>query len=160
MYINKAILIGNLTRDPELKSLPNGNKVCSLSLATNRTWKDANGQKQEAVDYHNIVCFGKTAEIVAQYMKKGRQVYVEGRLSTRNWDDKETGKKMYRTEIVADSVQFGTEAKAGSTGNSAPAAGGTAAPFAKDDTKSAKFEDESGPNIDYGDTVNPDDIPF
>jgi single-strand DNA-binding protein len=156
MYINKVILIGNLTRDPELKSLPNGNKVCSFSLATNRTWKDQNGQKQEAVDYHNITAFGKTGEIVAQYMKKGRQVYVEGRLTTRSWDDKETGKKNYRTEVIAESVQFGSTPAAG-TGNS----------FSKDTPKEentkASFDDETGApgaNIDYGDTANPEDIPF
>ncbi len=154
MYINKVILIGNLTRDPELKSLPNGNKVCSLSLATNRTYKDANGQKQESVEYHNVTCFGRTAENVSQYMKKGNSLYVEGRLATRNWEDKETKKKMYRTEIVAETVQFGSK---GSTG---PLAGGNAP---KEETQTAKFDDETGApgsSIDYGDTINPEDIPF
>jgi single-strand DNA-binding protein len=88
MYINKAIVVGNLTRDPELKSLPTGQKVCSFSVATNRTWKNAQGERQEAADYHNVVCFGKQAEVVAQWMKKGSQIYVEGRMTTRSWGPK------------------------------------------------------------------------
>ncbi|MCA9352973.1 single-stranded DNA-binding protein, partial [Patescibacteria group bacterium] len=104
MYLNKALIVGNLTRDPELKTLPSGIKVASFSLATNRVWmKD--GQKQEAVDYHNIVVFGRQAETSAQYLKKGSQAMIEGRMQTRSWDDAGTGKKMYRTEIVADRVQ-------------------------------------------------------
>ena len=107
MYLNKAILIGNLTRDPELRSLPSGVKVCSFSLATNRVWKDKNGVRQEAADYHNIVVFGRQAETVAQYMKKGSSILVEGRMQTRSWEDKNSGEKKYRTEIVADRTQFG-----------------------------------------------------
>jgi single-strand DNA-binding protein len=156
MYVNKVILVGNLTRDPELKSLPNGNKVCSLSLATNRTYKDASGQRQESVEYHNVTCFGRQAETVAQYMKKGSQLFIEGRLATRNWEDKDTKKKMYRTEIIAETVQFGSKGSGSSNGVS------TASP-AKDDTQKASFDDESGApgaSIDYGDTINPEDIPF
>jgi single-strand DNA-binding protein len=85
MYLNKAILIGNLTKDPEMKSLPSGIKVSSFSVATNRVWKDKNGAKQESVDYHNIVVFGKQAEIVSQYLKKGSSILVEGRMQTRSW---------------------------------------------------------------------------
>lgn len=113
MYINKAILLGNLTRDPELKSLPSGQKMCSFPIATNRSWKEANGEKKEAADYHNIVCFGRQAETVNQWMKKGSQVYVEGRMTTRSWDDKDTGKKMYRTEIIAENIQFGQKKEEG-----------------------------------------------
>ena len=91
MYLNKAILIGNLTRDPELKAIASGNKVCTFSLATNRVYKDASGQRQEKTEYHNIVVWGKTAENVAQYMKKGSQILVEGRIETRSWDDQATG---------------------------------------------------------------------
>src|SRR3990167_5561270 len=105
MYLNKALLIGNLTRDPELRSLPSGVKVCSFSLATNRIWKDKNGARQESTDYHNVVVFGKQAESVSQYLKKGSSVLVEGRMQTRSWDAPE-GKK-YRMEIVADNIQFG-----------------------------------------------------
>lgn len=83
MYLNKAIIIGNLTRDPELKSLPSGIRVASFSVATNRVWKDKNGVKQENVDYHNVVVFGRQAEIVGQYLKKGGSVLVEGRMQTK-----------------------------------------------------------------------------
>lgn len=107
MYLNKATIIGNLTRDPELKALPSGQNVASFSVATNRTWKDKDGQKQEDVEYHNIVVFGKTAENVARYMKKGSQILIEGRIQTRSWE--KDGEKKYRTEIVAESVQFGSK---------------------------------------------------
>lgn len=148
MYLNKALVIGNLTRDPELKALPSGIKVCQFSLATNRVWKDKNGAKQESADYHNIVVFGRSAELAAQYLKKGASALVEGRMQTRSWDDKE-GKKNYRTEIVADRVQFGPRGSGAST-SSAPAATG-------------KTEDQAAPadTIDYPEEeINPDDIPF
>lgn len=108
MFYNKAIIIGNITRDPELKALPGGSEVCTFSVATNRVWKDAQGQKKEQVEFHNIVVFGKTAHSVAQYMKKGSQILIEGRLQTRSWDGTD-GKKNYRTEIIADNVQFGSK---------------------------------------------------
>lgn len=153
MYINKAIIVGNLTRDPELKSLPSGQKVCSFSVATNRTWKDANGQKQEAADYHNIVCFGRQAETVSQWMKKGSQVYVEGRMTTRSWDDKDTGKKMYRTEVIADTVQFGSNKPSTGTGYSENK------PAKEESTEKVQLDDNLG-TIDYGESINPEDIPF
>jgi single-strand DNA-binding protein len=150
MYLNKAIVIGNLTRDPELKSLPSGIKVCSFSLATNRVWKDKNGAKQESADYHNVVVFGRQAETVAQYMKKGNSMLVEGRMQTRSWDDKTSGEKKYRTEIVADRTQFGPKG----TG-SGPSTGGqqSAAP--------AKSSNEEMDSIEYPEEdINPEDIPF
>ena len=149
MFLNKAIIIGNLTRDPEIKALPTGIKVCTFSLATNRVWKDKEGRKQEAVDYHNIVAFGRTAELIGQYLKKGSGALVEGRLQTRSWDDKASGEKKYRTEIVADSVQFGARA-----GGGAGEKGG--APMAASD------KDLPPPAaIDYPEEeINPDDIPF
>lgn len=106
MYsLNKVQVIGNITRDPEVKQIPSGQMVCTVGVATNRVWKDKNtGQKQEAVEFHNIVCWGKLAEIVGQYLKKGAKVYFEGRLQTRSWDDTESGKKNYRTEIVAENM--------------------------------------------------------
>lgn len=106
MYINKATIYGNLTRDPELKALPNGQSVVNFSVATNRTWKDKSGEKQEQVEYHNIVAFGKTAEVINQYCKKGDGIYVEGSIQTRSWE--KDGIKMHKTEILADSCQFGT----------------------------------------------------
>jgi len=113
MYLNKVLLIGNLTRDPEMRALPNGNKVTSFSLATNRVWKDKAGAKQESTEYHNVVVFGRQAETSAQYLKRGQSVYVEGRLQTRSWDDKKDGQKKYRTEIIADTVQFGQKPAGG-----------------------------------------------
>ncbi len=150
MYLNKALIIGNLTRDPELKSIPSGIKVCSFSVATNRVWKDKNGAKQEAADYHNVVVFGRQAETVAQYMKKGSQVMVEGRMQTRSWDDQATNTKKYRTEIIADRVQFGTN-----SGGGRPAS--QEAPSASP----ANEADDSLDTIEYPDEqINVEDIPF
>ncbi len=160
MYLNKAIIIGNLTRDPELKALPSGIQVTSLSLATNRVWKDKAGAKQEASDFHNVVVFGRQAETSAQYLKKGQQVMIEGRIQTRSWDDKSTGEKKYRTEIVAESVQFGPKAGPSTGGSfggpsSAPASAG-----ASKSSASAKTADPVD-TIDYpSEDINPEDIPF
>lgn len=97
------MLIGNLTRDPEVKTTPSGQNVANFSVATNRVWTNAQGQKQEAVEFHNIVAWGKLAEICGQYLGKGRKVYVEGRLQTRDWQGQD-GVKRYRTEIVAENM--------------------------------------------------------
>src|SRR3989338_5843681 len=107
MYLNKAFIYGNLTRDPELRALPSGQQLATFGLATNRVYKDKDGAKQEATEFHNIVAFGRSAELIAQYMKKGRPLLVEGRIQTRSWDDKESGQKKYRTEIVVDNFRFG-----------------------------------------------------
>ena len=150
MYLNRAIIIGNLTRDPELKSLPSGIRVGTFSVATNRVWKDKNGAKQENVDYHNVVVFGRQAEIVGQYLKKGGSVLVEGRMQTRSWDDA-AGVKKYRTEIVADNIQFGPRPTGvpGTSYSPSPAAP------AEDDTKKALD------TIEYPEEeINPEDIPF
>lgn len=153
MYLNKVMLVGNLTRDPELKSLPSGAKVTSFSLATNRVWKDKNGQKQESADYHNVVIFGRQAETSAQYLTKGQQVMVEGRLQTRSWDGQD-GKKNYRTEIVADRVQFG-----GRTG--APGAAGAGKKSTGGDISDESSAGGSVDTIEYpDDDINPEDIPF
>lgn len=143
MYLNKAFVFGNLTRDPELRSLPSGVQVTSFSVATNRVWKDKEGAKQEATEYHNIVVFGRQAETSAQYLKKGSSVLIEGRLQTRSWES--DGVKKYRTEIVADRVQFG------------PRSAGTAAvPTDKDSQPKAKEDAIEYPQEE----INPDDIPF
>lgn len=150
MYINKAIVYGNLTRDPEMKSLPSGQAVTNFSIATNRVWKDKSGAKQESVDYHNIVLFAKLAELAAQYLKKGSGVYIEGRLQTRSWDDA-TGKK-YRTEIVGDTMQFGPRSTGGAPSPSAPVSKGASAP---------QPAPEALATIEYPEEdINPDDIPF
>ncbi len=103
MNLNKAMIIGNLTRDPEVKTTPSGQSVSSFSVATNRVWTSAQGQKQEAVEYHNIVAWGKLAEICGQYLNKGKKVYIEGRLQTRDWQGQD-GVKRYKTEIVAENM--------------------------------------------------------
>ncbi|MFA6585872.1 MAG: single-stranded DNA-binding protein [Candidatus Paceibacterota bacterium] len=152
MYLNKAIVIGNLTRDPEIRSLPSGIKVCSFSLATNRVWKDKNGARQESTDYHNVVVFGRQAETVAQYMKKGSSILVEGRMQTRSWDDKTSGEKKYRTEIVADRTQFGPKSSGGSSPSVQSVDGGKA--------QNAKGPEEID-TIEYPEEdINPEDIPF
>lgn len=148
MYLNKAMVFGNLTRDPELRSLPSGGQVCSFSIATNRIFKKQDGSKGEQVEYHNIVVFGRQAETSAQYLKKGSSAYIEGRLQTRSWDG-EKGKQ-YRTEIIAERVQFGPR------GSGSGAAAGSK-DFSDAPAKTAPKEDA----IEYPEEdINPDDIPF
>jgi single-strand DNA-binding protein len=103
--VNKVILVGNLGRDPETRYTTSGDAVTNIRLATTDTWKDKNGEKQERTEWHNIVFYGRQAEIAGEYLKKGRQIYVEGRLQTRKWQDKE-GQDRYTTEIVADRMQM------------------------------------------------------
>lgn len=147
MYLNKAIIIGNLTRDPEERALPSGSKVTTFGVATNRVYSNREGQRQEDTQYHNIVVFGRQAETSAQYLKKGQQVLIEGRLQTRSWDDQQSGQKKYRTEIVADRVQFGQ--KSGGGNFDAPAG---------DQQQDTSSNDSQ---IDYPqEEINPDDIPF
>lgn len=114
MNVNKAIICGNLTRDPEERTLPSGQPVSSFAVATNRVWTDADGQKQEQAEFHNVVAFGKLAEICNQYLSKGRLVYVEGRLQTRTWEGQD-GVKRNRTEIVAETMQMGPRLTEAST---------------------------------------------
>ena len=106
MNLNKVILIGRLTREPELKSLPSGQPVAGLGLATDRYFTDKSGQKQRDTEFHNVVLFGKLAEIASKYLNKGSLVMIEGHLRTRNWQDS-SGKKQYRTEIIAERLQLG-----------------------------------------------------
>lgn len=150
MYINKAIIFGNLTRDPESRALPSGIQVTSFSVATNRVWKDKSGARQESVDYHNVVVFGRQAETVSQYLRKGSSVYVEGRMQTRSWDAQD-GTKKYRTELVAEKVQFGPRREGDSSFSKAPTTS----------QKSAVPEKEALDTIEYPEEeINPDDIPF
>jgi len=140
MYLNKIMIYGNLTRDPELKALPSGIQVCNLSIATNRTWKDKNGKKNEDVEFHNVVAFGRQAETIAQYLRKGSALYVEGRLQTRSWET--DGVKKYRTEIVAENTQFGPKsANIANSDENRPTPVVSKAEYAEDE-------------------INPDDIPF
>ena len=150
MYLNKPIIIGNLTRDPELKSLPSGIQVANMGVATNRVWRDKEGNKKEAVEFHNVVVFGRQAETTAQYLKKGSSVLIEGRLQTQSWEA--DGIKKYRTEIIAERVQFGPRRD-----------GGGAAPVAKpvDGGTNQNAEAPKAEGIDYPEEeINPEDIPF
>ena len=105
--INKVILIGNLGKDPEMRSMPNGEPVTNFSIATSESWKDkATGEKKERTEWHNIVIYRRLAEIAKQYLHKGSKVYIEGSLRTRKWQDKETGKDRYTTEIIANEMQM------------------------------------------------------
>ncbi len=148
MNLNKVFIIGNLTRDPEMRALPSGISVTSFGVATNRVWKDKSGQKKEDVQFHNIVVFGKQAEIVKQYLTKGSSVLIEGRIQTRNWDAKD-GTKHSKTEIISERLQFGPK-RGGTPGTSS-------APAPVKDNKPEALE-----TIEYpeGEEVNPEDIPF
>ena len=154
MYVNKVILYGNLTRDPELKALPSGSQVAEFSIATNRTYKDKDGSKKEEVDFHNIVSFGKQAEVIAQYLKKGRPIFIEGRIRTRSWESKDGTGKRYKTEIVLENFQFGPSLRDG--------AGGSGAVRSESPAPSAPADkDDAGPGIAYPqEEINADDIPF
>ena len=117
MNLNKAVLIGRLTRDPESRTLPSGQPVCNFGMATDRYFKDKSGQRQQQTEFHNIVAFGKLGEIAAQYLTKGSLAFIEGRIQTRSWQDA-SGSKKSRTEIVAERLQLGPK----STGRTAPSA--------------------------------------
>lgn len=152
MYFNKAIIIGNLTRDPETKALPSGSKLCSFSVATSRYYKDKAGAKQEDTQYHNVVVFGPQADVASQYLRKGSSVLIEGRMQTRSWDAQD-GQKKYRTEIICETLQLGPRREGGapSTGNSfTPSKTAAAAPSAPA-LETIEYPDEE---------INPDDIPF
>lgn len=168
MYLNKAFLYGNLTRDPELRALPSGQQVASFSIATNRSFKNKDGQQQDQTEYHNIVAFGRQAEVIGQYLKKGRPVFIEGRIQTRSWESE--GKKSYRTEIVVDNFQFGPQAGGAATGASASGYGagskgvdnnGAPVGGASDSMDDFGGGSTGGDAIQYpDDEINPEDIPF
>ena len=148
MNLNKAFIIGNLTRDPELKTLPSGTSVASFSMATNRIWKSQTGEKQTDVQFHNIVAFGRQAEIAHQYLKKGSMTLVEGRIQTRTWDGPD-GTKKNRTEIVVERLQLGPRRNGENFDSNTPPA------------KKTGSESETLDTIEYPEENNsPDEIPF
>lgn len=151
MNLNKVFIIGNLTRDPELRTLPSGASVASFGVATNRVWRNQQGEKQEEVQFHNIVVFGKQADTVAQYLKKGSSALIEGRLQTRNWEAQD-GSKRSKTEIVAERVQFGPQRRQGDgvgtrIGETAKQKSATPAP----EIETIEYPEEE---------INPEEIPF
>lgn len=148
MYLNKVFLYGNLTRDPEVRALPSGQQVASFSLATNRTYKNKDGEKQDSVEYHNVVAFGRQADVIAQYLKKGRPVFIEGRIQTRSWE--KDGEKKYRTEIVVENFQFGPSAPGGERNFSQ-----------SEGARPSKEKADKSDEIEYpAEEISPDDIPF
>jgi single-strand DNA-binding protein len=151
MYLNKAFIYGNLTRDPELRALPSGGSVVEFGVATNRVYKNKSGANQEEVEFHNIVSFGRQAEVIAQYMKKGSAIFVEGRIRTRNWEAKDGSGKRYKTEIVADRVQFGPKPVGGGGGNWREHTAAAAPAQTKEGEDAIAYPEEES---------KPEDIPF
>lgn len=154
MNINKVIVIGRITQDLELKKMPNGNNVLDFSVATNYVYKDKDGNKVEQVEFHNIKSFGKQSETIVQYFIKGQEIYIEGRLKTSTWDDKESGKKMYKTEIILEKFDFGAKPVGTTQGASTgykKATGPTGPSTQNQPQKKDSYPDED---------INPEDIPF
>ncbi len=159
MAINKVILIGNLGQNPEVRYSPSGQAICNLSIATNEAWTDKNGQKQEKTEWHRVVVFGKLAELCGQYLTKGRQAYLEGKLQTRSWQDKD-GQTRYTTEVVAQQVQFlGGNAGAGAGRSSDAGASYQSAPVGNSmgGMSAAPSFDSSFPNEP---SFTEEDVPF
>ena len=152
MNVNKVFIIGRLTSDPELRSTPSGQSVSTLSIATNRVWTDKSGRKQEEAEYHNVVVWGKQAEIVHQFLTKGSMIFVEGRLKTRSWQDKQ-GQARKTTEIVCERLQLGPR-PAGVNAPSAKAVNGAS----QEETSKARAEEI--PVIDIEEEAKPEDLPF
>jgi single-strand DNA-binding protein len=147
MNLNKVFVLGNLAKDPEMRTIPSGQQVATFSIATNRVWYNQAKEKNQEVEFHNIVAWGKLAEIVGKYLKKGAMALVEGRIKTRSWQAQD-GTKKYRTEIIAESLQMG------------PKAQGTSSSFSKPEQKEeAPSVDESMPQDNSGE-ITTDEVPF
>lgn len=160
--LNRAQLVGNLTRDPEMRYTPNGQAVSSFGVATNRRWKDKEGNNQEQTEFHNIVAWGKLAEISNQYLKKGNKVYVEGRLQTHTWDGQD-GSKKNRTEIIAENMIFLTPkgtVNVGSEDNVPQEQPDKADEVVKNKEEKNKKTDKNLPEVGDSDEINLDEIPF
>lgn len=151
MNLNKVFIFGNLTRDPELRQTTGGQAVCSFAVATNRRFNDKSGQKQEQTEFHNVVAWGRQAEIINQYLRKGSSILVEGRLQTRSWQDQQ-GVKHWKTEIVAEQIQLGPRSMGGGAGSTTAS-----------NTAQQEHPPEPTPVIeipDEGDEIDVKDIPF
>lgn len=148
MNLNRAIILGNITRDPELRTTPSGKAVTTIGVATNRKWTDTNGQKQEQAEFHNVVLWGRLAEIANQYLTKGALVLIEGRLQTRSWEGQD-GVKKYRTEIIAENMQMGPRISGQRTSNN----GGGSSKEDRTEEDLPIIDEESG-------EIETKDIPF
>ena len=154
--VNKVILMGNLGRDPEVRFMPNGDAVCNFSIATTDSWKDKAGERQEKTEWHNIVMYRRLAEIAGEYLKKGRPVYLEGRLQTRKWQTKE-GQDRYTTEVIADSMQM----LGGRDGTPAQESQPSSQPEARDEfDQTPSRNNQSGSSNSSSFDEFEDDIPF
>lgn len=150
IYLNKVFVVGRLTKDPETRSTPSGQRVTALSLATNRVFKDKEGNKQEQAEFHNVILWSRLAEIASQYLVKGQEVLVEGRLQTRSWDGKD-GVKRYRTEIIGESLQLGSKSGGNSgSGNFAP----------KDSSTKSEEAPKKEEIVEDVEEIKIEDIPF
>lgn len=162
MNLNKVFVLGNLTRDPELRQTSGGKTVCSFSLATNSFFKDSMGQRQQQAEFHNIVAWGRQAEIIHQYLKKGSILLVEGRLQTRSWQDPQ-GVKHWRTEIIADQIQLGPRSSGNDTFTERSDHDASYTNTARPQTNSPTSKPDPMPIIDLadeGEEINVKDIPF
>lgn len=157
--VNKVILIVNLGKDPEVRSTPGGQPVASFSIATSRRWRDKNNQKQEQTEWHNIVVWGKLAEVVGKYLVKGKQVYIEGRLQTRSWDDRNTGEKKFRTEVVCENLQMLGKGDGGGGGGGNYGGGGESS-YGGGGSYGGGYGGGSYDSGGYGGGDDEDDIPF
>ncbi|MCP3959794.1 MAG: single-stranded DNA-binding protein [bacterium] len=146
--INRVFLLGNLGRDPEVRSTTSGSAVANFSMATSRRWKDSGGERQEQTEWHNVVCFGRLAEVAGQYLARGRQVFIEGRLQTRSWEDRQTGETRYRTEVVCQKLQM--------LGPRGDDRAGAPEGYVGDGAESS----DAGSATDLGPEPDDDDIPF
>ena len=144
--VNKVMLVGNLGRDPEMRALPSGQQVANFSLATSRRYKDRDGNRKDETEWHNIVVFGKQAEIAGQYLTKGKMVFVEGRIQTRSWDDKESGKKQYKTEIICENFQMlGSKGDGGGGGGQRESGAGAPSGGGHEGAGGGDFQDDDIP---------------
>ena len=149
MNLNKVLIVGRMTADPQLRTTPSGQSVTSFGVATNRVWKDKSGSKQEDTEFHNVVAWGRQAEVAVQYLKKGAMVMIEGRLRTRSWQDKQ-GQNHKSTEIISERLQLGPRPATGESGGGRSEAPAPAKPV----------EAEEIPTVDLEDEIKPEDLPF
>lgn len=171
MNFNKAIIVGNLTQDPEVRTIPSGDKVANFSVATNRMWTDkTSGEKQQRAEFHNIVLWRRLAEIAEQYLSKGSLILIEGRIETRKWEDKD-GNTRYKTEIIGENMQMGprrnSSTSEGAGGGQEPQVSASSSSTPKDESKKNENKEEELPTIDADtptgtddDEVDVKDIPF
>ena len=149
MNLNLVQICGRLTKKPEMRTTPTGINVLSFSVASNRNWKDKEGQKQEEVEFHNVTAFGRTAEVISQYFQKDDEIYIQGRLKTSSWDDQKSGQKKYKTDIIAEKFEFGQKARA----NQGQEQG-------QDEAPKSQITNDEIPVVDADEEINVKDIPF